>query len=350
MSDPAGPPVAVGDEGEDPWPRVEFKDLETRGFVLVRSFLTEAELSACREDFAAQKVDGENRNYNLSLAGGGADQALRPRIEAVLARVRRSTDLRVDLPLSASYFATARGVNFDWHQDHESYFTIQNHYDYLNFYIPIVKPRRDKSNLSIVPFDSLEREGPQLFRDTARGGATRFRRVGGRRLVFFDEWGTVRPLEDGLDLDRLGCTPELDPGDLLLLRGDMIHRTQDTDTERVALSFRAARSETPVLRRRLVNGGLGKAWMMANHASTYEAMLRAFDALGRASVGFGELQRTIGALPASGPIGRKRFARLLLGRKLREGVLLSFLWSTGRSWAGLVAVLASGRLRRWGPA
>ena len=48
-----------------------------------------------------------------------------------MARVRANTAIRVDCNLGSFYFATARGA-FPWHQDHESYFTTQNHFDYLN--------------------------------------------------------------------------------------------------------------------------------------------------------------------------------------------------------------------------
>ena len=341
---PAPQPGGARAESGDPCSSVDFKDLETRGFVLVRSFLTEAELEMCRADFAAQRVDAGNRNYNLSVAGGEADDTIRKRVREVLSRVAASTDLRADAPLAASYFATGRGVNFTWHQDHESFFAIQNHYDYLNFYIPIVKPQRDKSNLSIVPFDTLAQECPETFRRVARGGATRFRRVDGRLLVFFDEPGIAWWVDD--DLDRIGHTPELAPGDLLLMRGDMIHRTQDTETDRVSLSFRAAWSQTPVSRRLLAGGGLPKAWMMANDADVYERMFRAFDVLGRESVGLAELQRTMEALPSSGEWGRKRFARFLLRQKIREGVCFRFFWNTFRSWLSVAPTLLRVRVRR----
>ena len=327
-----------------PFAEIEFKDLESRGFVLVRGFLSEAEVQVCREDFASQSVNTENRNYNLSSASGGAHDAVRSRVEEVLAQVRARTDLVVDLPLHASYFATARGVKFLWHQDHESFFAIQNHYDYLNFYIPIVKPRKDLSNLSIIPFDALAREDPRTFARVVRGGATRFRRMGERTMVLLDEPGTTLWM-DG-DLDRIAHTPELEPGDLLLIRGDVIHQTQDTETDRVSLSFRATRAETPVHRQRLADGGLPKAWMMMNDDRTYARMFAAFDALGREVASYAELQAAIDALPPSEAMGRKRFFRYLLRRKWRDGVFTSIFRNTAGSWLTMLrAKLRSPRPR-----
>lgn len=309
----------------------DFKDLETRGFVLIPSFLSEAELQVCREDFERQPVNTGNRNTPLSGVSGKAHETVQERVREVLALVTGGTSLRVNLPLGGSYFATARFAMArenqpTWHQDHESFFAIQNHYDYLNFYISIKKPRKDKSNLSIIPFDVLEKESPRTFRMVVRGGAARFSSVRDRTLVYFDDTGAVHLMER--DLNQLAHTPELDAGDLLLLRGDIIHCTQDTATDRVSLSFRAANAETQVHRSRLADGGPVKAWMMMNDARTYERMFKAFDASGKSAVGFAELQQAMSSLPDSESMGRKRFFRYLLRQKWRERVLLRFFRTT----------------------
>ena len=46
---------------------------------------------------------------------------------------------KVNLINRSAYFATEKGINFGWHQDHESYFVNQTHQHYLNIYIPIKK-------------------------------------------------------------------------------------------------------------------------------------------------------------------------------------------------------------------
>ena len=324
---------------------VAWRDLETRGFVLIRSFLSEEEVRLCRADYAQQPVDPTNRNYGLSPASQKAEERLLDRVREMLALVRSRTNLRVDLPIGGSYFATGRGIKFSWHQDHESFFAIQNHYDYLNFYIPIVKPRTDKSNLTIVPFDALERESPALFRKVVRGGASRFLPLGSREMIFLDDPGSVHVMK--ADLDRIAHTPLLDPGDLLLLRGDVIHRTQDAETERVALSFRAASSETLVRRSRLVAGGLYKAVMMVNNVATYERMFRAFDETGESAVGMHELNEVMGRTTLSKPKRRREFVRYLLSQKRRERVLLRFLRSSLTSVLVGVAFLLYERSRRY---
>jgi hypothetical protein len=295
---------------------VDFKDLETRGFVLVPSFLSEAELHLCREDFAHRPVSRANRNY--TSASPSVTDRLTHRVQEVLALVAGNTNLRVDRPLGAAYFATGRRVRFGWHQDHESFFCAQNHYDYLNFYIPIVKPRKDKSNLSIVPFDVLERERPDTFRRVVRGGASSYVRIGNGTLVSLDDTGSLHWMRGALD--RMAHTPLLDAGDLLLLRGDVIHRTEDAETERVSLSFRAASSETVVRRSRLVRGGWIKTVLMARNKELYERMFMAFDEAGKSSMTMHELEDALGRVTVVKPKRRREFVRYLLWQKLRARV------------------------------
>ena len=304
----------------------DFKALETRGFVLVPGFLSQADVEQCREDFLKQPVDANNHNYGLSPASETVADHVWGRVKELLRLVNRNTSLRPNLPMGASYFATGRGIKFTWHQDHESFFSVQNHYDYLNFHIPVVKPRRDKSNLSIVPFDTLERESPATFRKLVRGGATRFPRMRNGRMIFLDDSGSVHLMRS--DINRLAYTPELDAGDLLLLRGDMIHQTQDAETERVALSFRAANAQTLVRRSRLVSGGLFKARMMANNVSLYERMFEAFDEAGKGELELLELSKMVSRLTVRKPKAKDEFFRYLLWEKRREHVLLPFVRRT----------------------
>ena len=298
---------------------VDFSGLQTRGFVVVPGFLSADELERLRADFNSQPV-AENKNYQLTDMSGAASAWMRQRVLDVIGVVRTTTDLKVDLPTSGQYFATGakRGIYFPWHQDHESFFEIQNHYDYLNFYIPIVKPRPDKSNLSIVPFDVLAARSPRTYGRIVRGGATRFDRIGPRHVALHDDGCTVHVVRG--NLDHMAHSPMLQAGDLLLMRGDVIHKTQDAETERVALSFRAVSSTTIVRRSRLIRGGLLKARMMANHAHKYQRILAAFDDAGRLAMPYGELLRWAQKAQPT-PKTRQQFRRYLLMQKMRQGAI-----------------------------
>ena len=146
-----------------------------------------------------------------------------------------------------------------------------------------------------------------------------------------------------------GTRPSSGVGDLLLLRGDMIHRTQDTDTERVALSFRASSSTAIVRRDSLAEGGLYKARMMARNAATSELMFRAFDASGKDELVAHELLAMMRTVTLGQPMTPRQFMRYLLSEKLRAGVLArsSRAWRSGRwrtrSWP---SIRSSGGPRR----
>lgn len=298
-----------------------YHHLESRGFLVVPGFLPESVLGQLRDDYARQPL-AANRNYGLSMPSPYATATVLPLVRDVLRDVQAQTNLKPDAPAGAAYFATGRGVNFAWHQDHESFFSQQNHYDYLNFYVPIIKPRPDKSNLSIVPFDVLERECPKTYRRVVRGGAARFIRVGTRRLVFCDDVGTVHLMRR--DIEALAETPPLSAGDLLLLRGDMIHRTQDADTDRVALSLRASSSGTIVRRRQLARGSWHKARMMARNAATYQHMFETFERAHRDEMPLDELSALMRASAEPAPKGERQFLKMLLAEKRRAHVLGRF--------------------------
>ena len=250
------------------------------------------------------------------------------RIQELLRQVREQTNLRVDAPQEIWYFSTGKnnGINTPWHQDTESLWQTQNHYDYLNCYIPILKERPDKSNLSVIPFDELEREDLKLYRKMVRSGAHHFVRVRNTLYAYSDDTGAMHKVR--CDLDRIAATPFLAAGDLLLLRGDMLHRTQDGETERTAMSFRVSSSQTIVKRSQLAFGGLSRTRIMAKHPGPYQKMFLAFDAAGRDEMPLGELHKLMDSVAVE-PVTSREFFKQMLREKRRAGVLCSFLSATG---------------------
>jgi hypothetical protein len=71
------------------------------------------------------------------------------------------------------------------------------------------------------------------------------------------------------DFDEIGDTPQLEAGDLLLLRGDVFHKTQDTDTDRIAISFRMVNSKTIVRRSSLVSFGVSLEKLLLHSKNRY---------------------------------------------------------------------------------
>jgi hypothetical protein len=298
---------------------ISWKDLDTKGFLHVPGFLTPDQLEACRADYANKPQGSKNGNFNVPGAGEGIS-ALTESVTQALTAVAVNSSVKVDTFIGASYFATKRGVKFNWHQDHESYFLFQTHVNYLNLYIPIVKPRRDKSNLCVIPFDVLERESPDTFRASVFRGATTVHPLGEGQFLVHDDSGAGQAVP--INFDDIAAIPQMDAGDLLILRGDVFHKTEDSDTDRVSLSIRMAHSKTTVSRSKLADGGLLKSQMLVRNMSDFEMIFRAFDVAGKDELPWGELRSFIGE-------ARTRFSPgnapklFLLKEKIRAGVLLA---------------------------
>jgi len=323
----------------------DITDLETRGFVVIRDFLSADDIRTLHDDLPNAQAEA-NEHHPLLRAGPAATAHVTRKAQDVLALVNEHTALAVDQAVSANWFETgvATGIDFPWHQDHESWFTIQNHYDYLNFYMPIVKPDASRSNLSIIPFDTLQRAAPKAHRHLVGAGATHFGTVRGRWLMFDDATGAVHRIEG--NLDDYAHTPQLNAGDLLLLRGDVIHRTQDADTHRLALSLRMTSTATVLKRSRLVGGGLKKAVLMAKFVPPYQSLLALFDLAGKDEVTIGELAEIGSTLPEMEWAGRREFLKRLVAEKRRSRVLIPFALDTPRAVTVWALSKAQDRARR----
>ena len=242
---------------------------------------------------------------------------------AITTAVNANTSLKVDQILDGNYFATTRGIVFNWHQDHESYFTWQNQFDYLNFYLPIVKPLRNKTNLCIVPFDVLETREPQDV--PPRGAGRRVHDLRSRRPADRDAGSARRHSSGSRQPERAGVHAAARRGRSAADAGDILHKTEDNDTDRVSLSIRAANSRTMVRRAQLADGGLVKASVMSRNQQRYLTMFRVFDEAGRSELPLDEFLKRTNELGRKGPPVHGRFRSLLIREKLRSGVFLSFV-------------------------
>lgn len=261
------------------------KDLDTRGFIVVRGFLSPDELQVFRGDCG---VDADDRSFrgaqpvDRSVAQTGPTRPVceqfQSKFEASAAAFSAGTSTRVDMSYASIYFGTGN-VNFEtFHQDIQSWFTYQNHVDYLNFWIPIIKPVYEKSNLSILPLDTLRARCPAAYERTVKQGALRFFSTKKGKAKLVDASGGRSTIYD-FHLDDVAFTPLVSAGDLLILRGDVFHRTQDVATNRVALSWRFVNSKGLVERAKLVRGGIGKYKTLFERRRMFQPMLDCFAAM-----------------------------------------------------------------------
>lgn len=221
-----------------------WSDLAHKGYLLVPSFVSEHELQMLDEDYQAGPAASD---FELGYKPIGAE-ALGPisdKVRALLPRIRSEAGLEIDVVLNGLYFATRFAkLTSAWHQDADAYYEhTHDHVNYLNFYMPMLKPERGRSNVSLIPLDALRARAVQVHDALWNGGST-FLTVRGRTLVLDNPTRKTRLSFDlDFDFEVLGTTPPLERGDLLVLRGDVPHRSQDLRTTRVSASIRAGCSK-----------------------------------------------------------------------------------------------------------
>ena len=297
--------------------RICLGELQTAGFAVVRSFLTEEETQGLVDDFE-QSPREPNTNYNIRAISPGAKSRIREKLMNAAQAAQRDAGVTVNFQADGTtgglYFATEGGQGFYWHQDHETYYAYQNNYDYLNFYIPIIKPDPTRSNLSLIPFDRLQHRSPKMFERLRGRGATRLIPRWGKTIVYDDNRGGLCGILS-YDVNELAVTPHLGKGDLLLLRGDVIHQTQDSDTQRVAASFRMMDAHGIVRRRTLVQGGMVKSVLMVRNRRDYTQMIQAFN--GREEMTLQEFANVQRAIDRTRSVSVPRFLAGLLSERAK---------------------------------
>ena len=268
----------------------KLSEIDQRGFIHIPHFLSDEEISQFSQDFNNNKplVNG---NYHIRRVSSEVFALFHERFSDLAQQISEQTDTVVnELPRTGFYFptwkehgsttknpASKQQQRFAWHIDHESFFTLQEHTNYLNCYIPVIKPVLERSNLSLIPLDRLAERLPEVSQHLVGKGAIRvIRDRQGNNLILDDDQGGIIARLD-FCIEDIAETPHLQTGDLLLLRGDVLHQTQDTTTRRVAVSFRLSNRDAIISREKLISGGLVKTVMMFHNWRSYELRLRYFD-------------------------------------------------------------------------
>lgn len=147
----------------------------------------------------------------------------------------------------------APGGVLNWHIDHYSYYLHKDHYNWLICYIPIFKPLKHFANLAVVPTDVVKQHDPYLHQQIQGRGAMRFRCVESDTIEWFEmrfpdqlikvgDWFAIDDYNDSspgfkihIDLEKHKVVPELEVGDMLIMRADVIHCTNDAGSDRISV-------------------------------------------------------------------------------------------------------------------
>jgi hypothetical protein len=240
------------------------------GYVVIKDWLSDDEVNALLNDYKSSQTTN-NKNYQITCASAAMLVMLEPKIQQILTHINQTTDLTVDLLTPGAMYTDTSWIDWGWHQDHESYYTLQQTKNYLNFYIILSKEDPTMSGLSIVPLNLLPRDDYNKIENT---GATVYVPNGNITQVKSDDTGEEFTLS--VNINTIAHTPVISAKDLLLIRGDVIHKTQDNSKQRTALSIRCTQGSAPISKDRLLEGCDVKRNMIKNNQQTYDSILQKF--------------------------------------------------------------------------
>lgn len=262
-----------------------FDDLNTIGYIVVPNFLSARELNMFRQEFA-RTPSAPNMNYSLKHSAI-AKQLIGKKVMDTAKEVSLQTNLKIDMLMEIVNYTSTEHLQFGWHQDHESQYVFQQSLNHLNFFIPIIKPDSTKSGLSLVSLSELQKHIGNEASNFIGTGAKKFYCHDNATTVVDDESGKVFDIP--VNLDSICETPNLSPGDLLLVRGDIIHKTQDVLTNRVAISVRAIENSV-INKSRLFSGCDEKMKYIENNKQYYDAVSKIFEKLNTENVLASDIQ------------------------------------------------------------
>ena len=264
---------------------INSKKINSKGFIVIKNFLAASDInpSLIQGLFGAEKFsDGVIKSIpNKQIS------SIHQRIKDAIPNIAKALELsialdrfgycaiRIEQSSSAPVLRTpfnshqdpkvAPGGVLNWHLDHYSYYLNRDHTNWLICYMPIFKPSRHLANLAIVPTDVIKQHDPHLHQQIEGRGAMRFRCAEPDTLEWFKlrfpdqlikvgDWFAIDDYDDAspgfklnIDLEAHKVVPELEVGDLLIMRADVIHRTNDAGSDRISVRCDAIPSNAPRL-------------------------------------------------------------------------------------------------------
>ena len=235
--------------------------LEERGFCVIPEFLSRDEIDFLVAEFdaspdyspptktkhAAQhlgdKPVADQTGALRSTAMGRKEtfQGIRPRMEEFAQGITGAK-----AALYQILYLQTPVVDLSWHQDHDHFFLTEYNRAHLNCWIPLVKPSPTEAGLRVIPWDRLREKSPRVFNLCRRSGASRLYSLRDGETLYFSDWSGVSYHDEDLEIEDVLETPEVGPGDLLVLSLNTIHATQTTDDRRLAVSLRTCDPATPI--------------------------------------------------------------------------------------------------------
>jgi len=241
------------------------KIIDQNGFYVYRNFVADSDLKSIHESYQKLEVS-DNKNYPVRTIG--LEQLPSQLIENLNA-IRALCSPEVETELTNAVFFSVNtsdlnaSINSGLHQDHESYYLSGDHFNHLNFFMIIEKDNEFHSNLNLIPKQSLVRQDKKFFQLANGAGASM---IDGHNYYLQEKNLTYN---FDFDVNSIVETPHLSVGDMLIIRGDVIHGTQDQLANRVALSVRSGRQDFIVDKNRYYPLSLNHLHFIKNNIKPY---------------------------------------------------------------------------------
>jgi hypothetical protein len=259
---------------------INFRDLETRGYLVIKDFLSENELKECLDGYYRAKNHDLTKGFtykNYRVFQRLEDHGLTAKLSNLLAEIRNHTDIKADYVRPSSEYFDNTVAKFGWHQDHEPYYQYQDNYNVISMWIPLIKASPQVSGIKMIPFDRLMEQCPEIT-------TTRFLRKGAKSLLPNKNMNITTVVDDSVgdrfqlpfDIESIEDIPALSVGDLLINRCDVLHCTQDTIDHRVSLSIRCIQLAGELRRDKFYDVCAAQQRYMNNNPNTYNSILSYF--------------------------------------------------------------------------
>jgi hypothetical protein len=262
---------------------INFADLETKGFLVIQNFLNAQEIIEIMNTHTEimdryYNIGSINKNYPVLRAA--IPVSIINKAKLILSALNQKTNLKTNkIPVReriVDYLDNSL-IKFGWHQDHENYFKWQNAYNDLNFWVAVNKVKNNESGLDVIPHDKLADKIPVLFKEHILGKGAKYLRSATDNNTFVDDTETGELLVLPINLEAIKETPSVSSGDLLLLRGDLIHRSQTRTIPRLSIGFRAVNTNQIITKEKFYNGSQKKQEMIKKNFESYKTLIEMYE-------------------------------------------------------------------------
>jgi len=245
----------------------DFSELETTGFIILKNVISLKEIEELRQEYLTTKLKSK---FVFSKDTGLPVVDLKSIAESILKTINSNTSIKTDWIAPSGLYFNPTFVRLDWHQDHEIFYKTQDTFNNLNFWIPIIKTNIDKNGMRMISLKTLTEHIPEITEKyIIHKGAQRFKFQDNKTTIFNDNDGT----QISLDEDILSLSKEISigPRDILIFRGDVIHKTSYDSSlgTRVAIGFRAVYSNGIFSKSKFFNNCTFKKNQIENNPNNY---------------------------------------------------------------------------------